>query len=274
MQKTYLKLIFILLIVSTLTGSAQSVKQVKFDAITIEDGLSQGMVNSILQDRYGFMWFASNDGLNRYDGYHFTVYKNDPAKPNSIAENFIRFIFEDSKGRLWIATAGNGLDLFNRTTETFVHFKHSATDPNSLSDNSVTAIREDKLGGIWVGTIHGLNRLSITDKKSDPQADMENKDATSLFLAGHSVSFSKIIFDAAHPALELFSRNDQFPLADWRASNFYVDQQGLVWVSVQGQLFRIKPMANQTCRVEKLPIAAYSPSLQKDFVTCVHRVGS
>jgi len=59
--------------------AAQTVtKAIAFDAITTNDGLSQGMVNSILQDKYGFMWFASNDGLNRYDGYKFTVYKNDP----------------------------------------------------------------------------------------------------------------------------------------------------------------------------------------------------
>ena len=138
--------------------AAQTVtKAIAFDAITTNDGLSQGMVNSILQDKYGFMWFASNDGLNRYDGYKFTVYKNDPNDNNSIAENFIRYLFEDSKGRLWIATAGNGLDLFDRTTETFIHFKHNIKDPNTISDNSITSVSEDSTGGIWIGTLHGLN---------------------------------------------------------------------------------------------------------------------
>ncbi len=139
-------------------------KSLAFDELTTNDGLSQGMVNSIIQDRYGFMWFASNDGLNRYDGNKFTVYKNDPNDANSIAENFIRFLFEDSKGRIWIATAGNGLDLFDRTTETFIHFKNKARDANTISDNSITSISEDAIGVIWVGTLHGLNRLLIQTK--------------------------------------------------------------------------------------------------------------
>ena len=141
-------------------------KALAFDALTINDGLSQGMVNSILQDKYGFMWFGSNDGLNRYDGNKFTVYKNDPNDNNSIAENFIRFLFEDSQGRIWIATAGNGLDLFERTTETFIHFKHEAKATNTISDNSITSIREDAAGGIWIGTLHGLNRLVIKKRKN------------------------------------------------------------------------------------------------------------
>src|SRR6185436_7091889 len=73
------------------------VKELLFETITINDGLSQGMVNCILQDRYGFMWFATKDGLNRYDGYHFVVYRHDPSNAASIADNYVETIFEDSK---------------------------------------------------------------------------------------------------------------------------------------------------------------------------------
>src|SRR5687768_6842643 len=142
-------LIIICLLIFPSDGNSQKTFQVKFDVLTTDDGLSQGMVNSILQDKYGFMWFASNDGLNRFDGNNFTVFKNDPNDNNSIAENFIRFLFEDSKGRIWIATASNGLDLFDRNTETFIHFKFDSKKPNSISDNSITSIAEDSIGGIW-----------------------------------------------------------------------------------------------------------------------------
>src|SRR6185436_77063 len=93
------------------------VKELLFETITINDGLSQGMINCILQDRYGFMWFATKDGLNRYDGYRFVVYKHDPSDPKTIIDNFIQTLFEDSKGRLWIGTATKGLELFDREKE-------------------------------------------------------------------------------------------------------------------------------------------------------------
>lgn len=235
---------------------------VTFDALTIKDGLSQGMVNSILQDRYGFMWFASNDGLNRYDGNRFTIYKNDPNDPNSIAENFIRFLFEDSAGRIWIATAGNGLDLFDRTTETFIHFKNHANDPNTISDNSITSINEDATGSIWIGTLHGLNRLVIGNKKA-MKKEPPQRSTTETFLREHTVSFSKIIFDPANPDREVYSWKPGFPLADWRASNFYIDHQGTVWVSAQEKLYRIKPLRDSGYRVENLPLEAYMPPSQK-----------
>ena len=237
-------------------------KALAFDALTINDGLSQGMVNSILQDSYGFMWFGSNDGLNRYDGNKFTVYKNDPNDNNSIAENFIRFLFEDSEGRVWIATAGNGLDLFDRTTETFIHFKHEAKEPNTISDNSITSIREDAAGGIWIGTLHGLNRLVIK-KRKNIKMESSKGGATETFLREHTFTFSKIIFDPADPGREIYSWAADFPLADWRSSNFYIDGRGQVWVSAQEKLYRVKPLANTGYQVENLQTGDYTPPSQK-----------
>jgi ligand-binding sensor domain-containing protein/anti-sigma regulatory factor (Ser/Thr protein kinase) len=260
MKHVSLKFFILCLLLIPLAGNGQKLWHVKFDRLTTDDGLSQGMVNSILQDRYGFMWFASNDGLNRYDGHHFTVYKNDPNDNNSIAENFIRFLFEDSDGRIWIATAGNGLDLFDRTTETFIHFKYSAGNLNSISDNSITCIDEDRAGGIWAGTLHGLNRLVIKNKKDIKKAGTSPGDATELFLREHTATFTRILFDPAHPDQELYAKVPDFELADWRASNFHVDNQGLIWVSVQERLFRIKLLANSGYQIENLRVEAYMPN--------------
>jgi ligand-binding sensor domain-containing protein len=68
----------------------------------------------MLQDRYGFMWFGTKDGLNRYDGYQFTIFRHDARDESSIGGNYINWLFEDSHGRLWICTMNNGLDLFER----------------------------------------------------------------------------------------------------------------------------------------------------------------
>ena len=140
-------------------------KALLFDRITIKDGLSQGMVNSILQDDYGFMWFATNDGLNRYDGRHFTIFKNKVDDNKSIAENFITYLFKDSHGRIWISTS-NGLDLFDAETETFVHFKHNPQNNNSIHSNELTDIVEDKYGAIWILSASGLDRLKINENQT------------------------------------------------------------------------------------------------------------
>jgi signal transduction histidine kinase/ligand-binding sensor domain-containing protein/CheY-like chemotaxis protein len=124
-----------------------------FRAISIEDGLSQGMVNSTIQDKYGFMWFATKDGLNRYDGYTFTVFRHDPEVPTSLSDNFIHSLFEDSEGRLWIGTA-QGVDLFDREKETFQHI-----DP--LDNGYVLKIIQDDGGDLWMGGSTGLVKLTL-----------------------------------------------------------------------------------------------------------------
>src|SRR6476620_5729650 len=91
------------------SGQTTPVKKLLFETITINDGLSQGMVNWIMQDHYGFLWFATKDGLNRYDGYRFVIYRHNPSDSSSIADNYIETIFEDSKGRLWVGTTSQGL---------------------------------------------------------------------------------------------------------------------------------------------------------------------
>src|SRR3972149_10465816 len=88
-------------------------QQIRFDHISIEQGLSQSTVFSIVQDSTGFMWFATQDGLNRYDGYNCTVYRNDPLDSNSISDIGIRKLYVDQYGNLWIITLSGKLDRFD-----------------------------------------------------------------------------------------------------------------------------------------------------------------
>ena len=84
-------------------------QHLRFDRISLEQGLSQSTVFCMIQDSQGFMWFGTEDGLNKYDGYSFTVYKHDPEDPNSLGGNWIQAILEDSSGTLWIGTREGGL---------------------------------------------------------------------------------------------------------------------------------------------------------------------
>src|SRR5882762_8708070 len=118
---------------------AQS-RHIKFIRIGPETGLSQSNVTTILQDKQGFMWFGTPDGLNRYDGYKFTIYRNDPKGPMSLSDSHIKNIFEDPEGIIWIATSEGGLDRLDKERDRFVHYRHDAHNPASISDNSITCI--------------------------------------------------------------------------------------------------------------------------------------
>ena len=113
---------FLLLVAIMIVNSTQAqldTVALHFRHRSIKDGLSQGMVNWIMQDRYGFMWFATKDGLNRYDGYTFTVYRHDPTDSSTVRNSYTNVLLEDSKGRLWVGTS-SGLDLFDRMREVFI----------------------------------------------------------------------------------------------------------------------------------------------------------
>jgi len=132
----------------------------RFEQISIEAGLSQSWVWCILQDKKGFMWIGTKDGLNKYDGYRFTVYKHDPGNKKSLSNNIIITLYEDRHGELWIGTEGGGLNHFDRQKEVFYSYRHEPGNDLSISSNSITSIFEDDSGVMWVGTSNGgLNRF-------------------------------------------------------------------------------------------------------------------
>ncbi len=159
---------------------------VNFERIGLEQGLSQSTVYRILQDQQGFMWFATQTGLNKYDGYRFTVYQQDIFDSTSLATSIIRALYQDHTGTLW---AGDGnaacLNRFEPTTERFTRFKHDPKNPHSLSNGGVLAIYEDHTGTLWVGTTNGLNKFD-REKEQFTRYLYDPHDPKSLH--GYSVS--------------------------------------------------------------------------------------
>ena len=129
----------------------------RFDRLSIEDGLSQNDVFTILQDRRGFMWFGTNFGLNRYDGYTFSVYTTAPFDTASLSYNWILALHEDREGKLWVGTM-RGLNRMDPSTGAVTRYMHDPNDPGSLSHDEVWAIHEDRAGTLWIGTSGGLNK--------------------------------------------------------------------------------------------------------------------
>jgi len=151
----------VLLLLNTLAYGQNKV--VKFGSLTINNGLSQSTVKCILKDRVGFMWFSTDDGLNRYDGYNFTVYRHDAKDKHSLPSNTITVIMEDKAGNLWIGSSG-GLSLYNRNSDTFTTLTANRNNDYTLSSDDVNAILQDSKDNIWVGTYSGLNLLDIKTK--------------------------------------------------------------------------------------------------------------
>ncbi len=163
-------LLYVLLLFSYVHAQPSDVN---FDHILSDRGLSQNTIHCIIQDSKGFMWFATEDGLDKFDGYNFTVYKNNPSDKYSISDNFIWTIYEDKSGTIWVGTNSGGLCKFDRETDKFINYRHNQNNSNSLSNNNVRAIYEDKEETLWIGTEGG--GLNEFDKKNNKFICFKNK---------------------------------------------------------------------------------------------------
>lgn len=132
----------------------------------IPEGLSQNTVTCMAQDAVGYMWFGTRNGLNRYDGIEFTIYEFDPSDSTSISSNYIRSVFLDSEGRLWVGAMDGGLNMYDREKDAFIHWKSDPGKEGSISDDWVNVIYEDKHHRLWIGTEHGGLNLMNKDGKT------------------------------------------------------------------------------------------------------------
>jgi diguanylate cyclase (GGDEF)-like protein len=135
-------------------------RNVQFERITTEDGLSQENVTDMVQDIKGYMWFGTQEGLNRYDGYAFKHYEHNIGDPDSIADDWIWSLLIDHNGQLWAGTNSGGLSRYDEAREVFINYLHDVKDPGSISSNQVRFVFEDSQNILWIGTNDGgLNRL-------------------------------------------------------------------------------------------------------------------
>ncbi|MEO3406209.1 two-component regulator propeller domain-containing protein [Mucilaginibacter sp. CAU 1740] len=140
-------------------------RNLKFEHIGTREGLSQINVSVIKQDSKGFMWIGTRDGLNRYDGYSFAIYKHSIQDDNSLSSNLVSDIAEDKDGNIWLATLF-GLNKLDRKTGRFSHYFHDNANPNSISSNFVNKLIFDHDGFLWIGSQKGgLDKFDIQHNK-------------------------------------------------------------------------------------------------------------
>lgn len=221
----------------------------QFEHISVEQGLSQNNVNALLQDQQGLLWIGTDDGLNRFDGYEFTIFRHDKENEDSLSENEITILYEDRQGFIWIGTEGGGLNVYDSTTEAFDHYHHDPDDPKSLSNDVVHAIHEDRSGILWIGTEGGgLNQLhretnTFTHYRHNPDdpnslSDDEIKtifeDAEGFLWLGTINGLSR--FDPKTQQFLSFRNDPNNPnsLSNNEVGAIFEDQHKNLWIGTEG----------------------------------------
>jgi PAS domain S-box-containing protein len=211
-------------------------KDIRFTHLSTEQGLSQSRVDHMLQDRRGFIWIGTYNGLNRYDGYSFKTYKPDPNNPNSLGGSLVLPLFEDRSGILWIGV-DTGLDRFDPVTERFTHFRADPNNPDSPA-GEVEHITQDRDGMLWLATRNGLDRL---DPASGRFIHYRNDPNDPHSLSSNDVRFvledrQGTLWVATAAGLDAFDRrtgrvlhypSSQQPPLD----RILEDRSGMLWVS-------------------------------------------
>lgn len=243
--------------VGSRTGPIQNLR---FERISVEHGLSHSTVNCILQGSKGFMWFGTDDGLNKYDGYSFTVYKNDPDDPRSLSHNQVWSLFEDSSGVLWVGTYGGGLNRFDRDSAPGAGVgqfaRYDADDFQNVTDepeefrNVIAAIGEHPTGVLWIATYGGglvkfdLDTETFTSYAPDPAdqkywghewiSAMLVDRSGNVWIGTHSEGLDR--FDPTTGQITSYRHNPNDPDGlghDW-IRDIIQDRSGQIWIGTYG----------------------------------------
>jgi signal transduction histidine kinase/ligand-binding sensor domain-containing protein/ActR/RegA family two-component response regulator len=250
----------ILLLLLTTKLAYPQTAHLSFEHLGTAQGLSQSNVICSLQDSRGFMWFGTREGLNKYNGYNFTVYKNEIGDNRSLSNNLIMDMVEDVRGDLWIGTWGGGLDRFDRKTNQFTHFQHHADDPGSISSNLLQALLKDSRGMLWVGTEDGgLDRMDSAghfthyqNRPGDPTSLADNHVKHIYEDANHRIWVATQnggldVLDQDMRTFSHYTHNDSRPgsIRTNYVTYVYGDRRGRIWIGTASGLDRYDPATNQ-----------------------------
>ena len=253
-MKACLKIILFLLL-SVISNAQQNLR---FEHLGMDDGLSNDQVTAILQDRKGYLWIGTMDGLNKYDGYTFTKYRFDPTDSNSLSQNMIYTIWEDKQGFIWVGTF-EGLCRFDKHTEIFTRYK---PDPNApFFDPNITSINEDNSGTMWVGSASGglcrFNKQTgkfLTENFFPKQADNKgilhgtittiNNDRKGTLWIGSLSGLYEVILSptktgtTALATLKKYQNNPavETSLSSDSVGSVFEDRFGLLWITTSNGL--------------------------------------
>ena len=246
--------IFIFFIICTNLSAQISNNDIEFEHITIKEGLSHTKIFCIFQDSDGFMWFGTDDGLNRYDGYEFKIFYHNKKDSTSILSNRIRSIIEDESGDIWIGT-GRGLNKYNKDTENFIQYYGNSGRPWEKHVEFITAICEDNSGNIWMGTsLSGIIKFNkLSEKFKYFEADQNNPNSLlhnnirailydshgELWVGTENHGLNRIIFkksedEELHFLKYQYDKQRNDCLSNNKIWKIFEDHNGTIWIGTDG----------------------------------------
>ncbi|MFH1194861.1 MAG: two-component regulator propeller domain-containing protein [bacterium] len=176
-----LKIFFFIIFLFFFKDALPQGEGIKYDKYFFEQGLSQAQINCVAQDSTGYLWFGTQDGLNRFDGYEFKVYRNDPGNSGTISSNYIRSIFVDEQNDVWLTTHGGGLNKLDKYRNKFKRFLIDDKSTNSFNQNIMTAVYPGDRDNLIIGT-EGYG-LFVFNKKSGKFLKIEPLPADSRIIS-------------------------------------------------------------------------------------------
>ncbi len=230
--------------------------KISFKRISLADGLSHSNVYSVVRGKQGFIWFGTENGLNRYDGYSIKEYTHNPENPRSLSNNNAGNLFADNDGSIWIGSWGGGLDRFDPKTGVFTHHRHDPEDSRSIGEDRIQCVFVCGHGDIWAGTRSaGLNRLDretgrfkrFSHDPDNPDSISNNRvwsiagDNSGRLWVGTDDGLNRFDHDTETFTRFHHSPNDPKTLSHDRVRKVTVGFSGTLWVGTQAGLNRFDP---------------------------------
>jgi signal transduction histidine kinase/ligand-binding sensor domain-containing protein/DNA-binding response OmpR family regulator len=225
-------------------------EEIYFEKLTADDGLSQMTVTAIFQDSKGFLWFGTRDGLNRYDGYNFEVFRNIENSSNSICNNDINAIAEDQNGFIWVGTQ-NGLSKYNYTSDDFENFSRS-NDSTGLSHQKVSSLLIDRKGRIWIGTEEGLDLFEPATSSFKKESmggllsynriiEIKEDSYGTLWIGTLNKGLIHFIPETGIYKSFIHDPDDPYSLSNNHVRSIFEDSKRNLWIGTRNGLYQFSP---------------------------------
>lgn len=247
-----------------------------FTSLTSKDGLVSNGVNAITKDHYGLMWFATDDGLNKFDGTHFTVYRHHPDDASSLRANEVLALHEDKSSNLWIGTSGGGLSLYDRKKDAFVHFPLHADAPQLPANAVILDISSDTSGNIWIaqfehlfklvpGTRH-ISQVNLVAREEDQETKLSPRclyvDRQQQLWIGTAHGLYR--YAPATGAVKLIANNKTGAASqDNEIKTITGDSDGQIWVGTTRGLYTLQPDGASISPYRAIPL------LNDQLINCI-----
>ncbi len=264
--------VFLILLLFGLHSVSTFAENLRFKTFTVNDGLPFNSVRSIIEDQQGYIWFGTELGLARYDGYSLKSYLSDNEKPNSIADPYILDLELTENNQLWIS-GEKGLSRYNRETDDFTVFTHDEKNTNSLSSNTITALQEDSSHILWIATDKGLDRFDTKKNQfqhfkhnsNNPLSIPSNKIRT-LFRSkkgelwlGTNKGLATYNHDGGNFKIIKLSKGKQPSILSLAES-----RSGIIWIGTMSGLFQYNPSTQFVKKIQFVQDVEYVLSLLVD----------